>query len=79
LTAVIASRKEIPSGPGLAIRAVGVDVSPLTTSFVFETTRVVALEIEETRQKSVDAARRDTDRVDRLTPITSIRNCLQGL
>ena len=40
--AVIASRSEMPSGPGLALSACGLAVLPLTTSLTFDTTRTAA-------------------------------------
>ena len=42
LAAVIASRSEIPSGPGLALRAVAEETSPLTMSLDEVTTSIVA-------------------------------------
>jgi hypothetical protein len=62
LTAVIASRSEIPSGPGFTIKASGLATSPLSTSVEFETIRTAALDVDGIRQLSVSPRRSDTGR-----------------
>ncbi len=73
--ASIASRNEIPSGPGSATKALTLDVSPLTTSCVDDTTIVTALAaVDATGVKADETTRPRTATTPMVTALVTLEN-----